>query len=161
MITGTHAGSREAECREEGGPVSLRSAGHQRWLPLSLVWLRDDQIRVSGGRMKLILSEQAPYRSLPLDCEEHYSSVCNTPYSLTTKDGVYSSVRDFVDELLAGARAGFDGIAVTEHGQTSSDMMPNPDVVAGALAYVTHAEGLDVAIHPMGQSLGQDRHPVR
>jgi alkanesulfonate monooxygenase SsuD/methylene tetrahydromethanopterin reductase-like flavin-dependent oxidoreductase (luciferase family) len=111
--------------------------------------------------MKLILFEQAPYRYLPLNFEEHYSSVCNTPYSLTTKDGVYSSVRDFVDELLAGARAGFDGIAVTEHGQTSWDMMPNPDVVAGALAYVTEAEGLDVAIYPMGRSLGKSREPVR
>lgn len=111
--------------------------------------------------MKVILFEQAPYRYLPPDFEEHYSSVCNTPYSLTTRDGIYSSIRDFVDELLAGARAGFDGISVTEHGQTSWDMMPNPDVVAGALAYVTEAEGLDVAVYPMGRSLGKSREPVR
>lgn len=111
--------------------------------------------------MKIILFEQAPYRYLPLDFEQHYCSVCNTPYALTTRDGVYSSMQDFVGELLAGARAGFDGISVTEHGQTAWDMMPNPDVVAGALAYATETEALEVAIFPMGRSLGKSREPVR
>ena len=87
--------------------------------------------------------------------------MCSTPYSLTTRDGVYSSIRDFMDELMLGARAGFDGIAVTEHGQSSYDMMPNPDLVASALAYMTEAEGLDVAIFPMGRSLGKAREPIR
>jgi alkanesulfonate monooxygenase SsuD/methylene tetrahydromethanopterin reductase-like flavin-dependent oxidoreductase (luciferase family) len=39
--------------------------------------------------------------------------------------------------------------------------MPNPNVVAGALAYLTEAEGLEVAIFPMGRSLGKSREPVR
>ncbi|MPY98879.1 MAG: LLM class flavin-dependent oxidoreductase [Actinophytocola sp.] len=111
--------------------------------------------------MKITLFEQAPYRYLPDDFEQHYESVCSTPYSLTTRDGVYSSVRDFLDELMHGARAGFDGVAVTEHGQSSYDMMPNPDLVASALAYMTEAEGLDVAIYPMGRSLGKAREPLR
>jgi alkanesulfonate monooxygenase SsuD/methylene tetrahydromethanopterin reductase-like flavin-dependent oxidoreductase (luciferase family) len=111
--------------------------------------------------MKITLFGQAPYRHLPPDFEQHYSSVCNTPYSLVTRDGMYSSIRDYIDELMAGARAGFDGIAVTEHGQNSFDMTPNPDVVAGALAYATETEGLDVAIYPMGRSLGKAREPVR
>jgi alkanesulfonate monooxygenase SsuD/methylene tetrahydromethanopterin reductase-like flavin-dependent oxidoreductase (luciferase family) len=111
--------------------------------------------------MKIILFEQAPYRYLPDDFEQCHSSVCDTPYSLTTSDGVYSSMRDFVGDLLLGASAGFDGLSITEHSQTSWDMMPNPNVVAGALAYATEAEGLEVAIFPMGRSLGKSREPVR
>jgi hypothetical protein len=56
---------------------------------------------------------------------------------------------------MLGARASFDGIAVTEHSQSSYDMVPNPDLVASALAYMTEAEGLDAAIFPMGRSLGK------
>jgi alkanesulfonate monooxygenase SsuD/methylene tetrahydromethanopterin reductase-like flavin-dependent oxidoreductase (luciferase family) len=111
--------------------------------------------------MKITLFEQAPYRYLPDDFEQHHQSVCNTPYSVTNREGVYSSIRDFMDELMSGARTGFDGIAITEHGQSSYDMMPNPDLVASALAYQTEAEGLDVAIFPMGRSLGKAREPVR
>jgi alkanesulfonate monooxygenase SsuD/methylene tetrahydromethanopterin reductase-like flavin-dependent oxidoreductase (luciferase family) len=111
--------------------------------------------------MKITLFGQAPYRHLPPDFEKHYSVVCSTPYSLTTPDGVYASIRDTVDELMLGARTGFDGVALTEHGQSAFDMMPNPNVVAGALAYATEVEGLDVAIYPMGRSLGKTREPVR
>lgn len=111
--------------------------------------------------MKVTLFEQAPYRYLPDDFEQNHESVCSTPYSLTTSDGVYSSIRDFLDELMLGARVGFDGVAITEHGQSSYDMMANPDLVASALAYMTEAEGLEVAIFPMGRSLGKTREPVR
>jgi alkanesulfonate monooxygenase SsuD/methylene tetrahydromethanopterin reductase-like flavin-dependent oxidoreductase (luciferase family) len=111
--------------------------------------------------MKITLFEQAPYRYLPDDFERKYQSVCTTPYSVTTRDGVYSSIRDFMDELMLGARSGFDGVAITEHAQSSYDMTPNPDLVASALAYQTETEGLGVAIFPMGRSLGKAREPVR
>ena len=111
--------------------------------------------------MKISLFAQAPYRYLPEDFEQHHESVCSMPYSLTTREGVYSSIRDFLDELMFGARSGFDAVAVTEHGQSSYDMVPNPDLVASALAYMTEAEGLDVAIYPMGRSLGKAREPLR
>src|SRR3954470_24433481 len=111
--------------------------------------------------MKITMFEQAPYRYLPDDFETRYDSVCHTPYSVTTRDGVYSSIRDFMDELMLAARSGFDGVAVTEHSQSSYDMVPNPDLVASALAYMTEAEGLEVAIFPMGRSLGKAREPIR
>src|SRR3954451_23381712 len=111
--------------------------------------------------MKITMFEQAPYRYLPDDFETRYDSVCHTPYSVTTRDGVYSSTRGFMDELMLAARSGFDGVAVTEHSQSSYDMVPNPDLVASALAYMTEAEGLDVAIFPMGRSLGKAREPIR
>src|ERR1700722_14744646 len=99
--------------------------------------------------MKITLFEQAPYRYVPRGFEQNYESVNSTPYSLTTPDGVYSSMRDFMDELMVAARSGFDGLAMTEHAQSSYDMMANPDLVASALAYMTETEGLDVAIFPM------------
>ena len=40
-------------------------------------------------------------------------------------------------------------------------MVPNPNLVASALAYVTEAEGIDVGIFPMGRSLGKSREPLR
>jgi alkanesulfonate monooxygenase SsuD/methylene tetrahydromethanopterin reductase-like flavin-dependent oxidoreductase (luciferase family) len=111
--------------------------------------------------MKVTLFEQAPYRYLPADFEERYDSVCDTPYSLVDPELAYTSMRSFLDELMAGARAGFDALMVTEHGQSSYDLTPNPDIVAGALAYATEAEGLDVGIYPMGRTLGKTREPVR
>ena len=105
--------------------------------------------------MKISLFEQAPYRYLPADFEERFESVCSTPYSLVTADGVYASIRDFMDELMLGARPGFDAIAVTEHGQSSYDMVPNPDLVASALAYATEAEGLHGRDLPDGPVPGQ------
>jgi alkanesulfonate monooxygenase SsuD/methylene tetrahydromethanopterin reductase-like flavin-dependent oxidoreductase (luciferase family) len=63
--------------------------------------------------------------------------------------------------MMVGARVGFDGLALTEHGQSSYDMMPNPDLVASALAYITESERLETAIFPMGRSLGKAREPVR
>ncbi|MDI9969877.1 LLM class flavin-dependent oxidoreductase, partial [Rhodococcus ruber] len=111
--------------------------------------------------MKINLFLQAPYRYLPDDFETKHESVCSIPYSLVTRDGMYSSIRDFMDELMLGARSGYDGVAVTEHGQSSYDMVPNPDLISSALAYMTEAEGLDVAIYPMGRSLGKAREPLR
>jgi alkanesulfonate monooxygenase SsuD/methylene tetrahydromethanopterin reductase-like flavin-dependent oxidoreductase (luciferase family) len=111
--------------------------------------------------MKITLFEQAPYRYMPDDFAQHYESVNSTPYSLTNPDGVYSSLRDFMDELMLGARSGFDGIAMTEHGQSSYDLTPNPDLMLSALAYMTETEGLDVALFPMGRALGKAREPVR
>jgi len=98
---------------------------------------------------------------MPEDFAQNYESVCDVPYSLTTPEGVYSSMRDFLDELMFGARSGFDAVAVTEHGQSSYDMVPNPDLIASALAYMTESEGIDVAIYPMGRSLGKSREPLR
>jgi len=111
--------------------------------------------------VKLTLFAQAAYRYLPTDFAEHHDSVCDTPYDLVTHDGMYSSMRNFMDELMFGARNGFDGISVTEHAQSSYDMMPNPNLVASALAYQTEVEELDVAIYPMGRSLGKSREPIR
>ena len=111
--------------------------------------------------MKIAYFSQAAYRALPDGFEHQYESCVTTPYSLTTPEAMYSSYRDFMDELMLAARSGYDAVAVTEHAQSSYDMVPNPSLIASALAYMTEAEGLDVAVYPLGRSLGKSREPVK
>lgn len=112
--------------------------------------------------MKISYFQQVPYRTLPDDFLQHNESVVTTPYHpLTTAQGVKSAYRDALDEMLYAARAGFDGLAITEHGQSSYDMMPNPDLFMSALAYMTEVEGIETAIYPLGRSLGKSREPLR
>lgn len=111
--------------------------------------------------MKVSLFAQAPYRALPDDFEQHHESCVTTPWGLTEPEEVHASYRDFIDQMMVGARLGFDGLAMTEHGQSSYDMVPNPSLIASALAYATDVENLPVAIYPVGRSLGKAKEPLR
>ena len=104
---------------------------------------------------------QVPYRRLPADFAQHHESVVTTPWELVERDELRRSFKDSLDQLLHGARRGFDGVAFTEHGQSAYDMAPNPSLIGSALAYATETEGLDVAICSFGRSLGKSREPVR
>ena len=112
--------------------------------------------------MKVTYFQQVPYRDLPPDFEQNHESVVTTPYhEVTRPEGVSAAFRDALDELMHAARAGFDGLAITEHGQSSYDMAPNPNILEAALAYATEVEGIDTAIYPLGRSLGKSREPIR
>ncbi|KMS72380.1 flavin-dependent oxidoreductase [Streptomyces viridochromogenes] len=112
--------------------------------------------------MKVTYFQQVPYRHLPPDFAERYESVVSTPYhALTRPEQVADAFQDAMGELMHAARAGFDALVVTEHGQCSYDMVPNPDLLAAALAHATEAEGLSTAIYPLGRSLGKAREPLR
>ena len=111
--------------------------------------------------MKVSMFSQVPYRDLPADFGEHHISAVTTPYSITEPGEVRASFRDALDQLVHGARRGFDGMAFTEHGQSVYDMAPNPSLIASAVAYTTELESLDVAVCSLGRSLGKSREPVR
>jgi alkanesulfonate monooxygenase SsuD/methylene tetrahydromethanopterin reductase-like flavin-dependent oxidoreductase (luciferase family) len=113
--------------------------------------------------MKVSLFQQAPYRFMPAGFEERgQPSVVSTPYEeLVDRGRLFDSYRWFVDELLAGLRAGFDGVAVTEHGQTSYDMTPNPNLPAAILANAIREESPETALIVLGRSLGKTREPLR
>ncbi|MDQ1689424.1 MAG: hypothetical protein QOK42_2399 [Frankiaceae bacterium] len=111
--------------------------------------------------MKVSVLAQTPYRELPDDFESKYESCVTTPWSLVDTEKIHASFRDSLDQLMFAARSGFDGLAMTEHGQSSYDMVPNPSLMASALAYATDAESLDVAIYPVGRSLGKAKEPLR
>jgi Luciferase-like monooxygenase len=111
--------------------------------------------------MKVSLFEQVPYRYLPEGFGDRYSSVVTAPYDVVDPPLMTESLFAAYAELLHAARAGFDGVCVTEHGQSAYDISPNPDLLASAVAYAARAEGLDVAITVLGRSLGKTREPLR
>jgi len=107
--------------------------------------------------------QQAPYRFMPAGFEDRgVPSVVSTPYGEIVEPGrVFDSYCWFMDELLAALRAGFDGVAVTEHGQTSYDMTPNPNLPAAVLANAIRTERPEAALIVLGRSLGKTREPLR
>jgi alkanesulfonate monooxygenase SsuD/methylene tetrahydromethanopterin reductase-like flavin-dependent oxidoreductase (luciferase family) len=113
--------------------------------------------------VKVSLFQQAPYRFMPAGFEDAgLPSVVSTPYGkLVEPERLFDSYRWFMDELLAGLRAGFDGVAVTEHGQTSYDMVPNPNLPAAVLANAIRTERPEAALIVLGRSLGKTREPLR
>jgi alkanesulfonate monooxygenase SsuD/methylene tetrahydromethanopterin reductase-like flavin-dependent oxidoreductase (luciferase family) len=111
--------------------------------------------------MKVSLFEQVPYRFMPLGFEEQHTSVVTAPYDVVEPERMQESLVSAYAELLHGARAGFDGICVTEHSQSSYDISPNPTLLAAGVAYAAQSEGLDVAISVLGRSLGKTREPLK
>jgi alkanesulfonate monooxygenase SsuD/methylene tetrahydromethanopterin reductase-like flavin-dependent oxidoreductase (luciferase family) len=112
--------------------------------------------------MKVSMFEQVPYRYLPAGFEDRYSSVVTTPYfDVVEPERMQESLQSGYAELLHAARAGFDGVCLTEHSQSVYDISPNPNLMAAAVAYATRAEGLDVALTILGRSLGKSREPLK
>ena len=111
--------------------------------------------------MKVSVAEQVPYRFLPDDFGEHNSSVVTAPYEVVDPGRMHESIFSAYAELMHAVRAGFDGIVVTEHSQSSYDISPNPTLLASAVACAARAEGLDPAIAILGRSLGKTREPLK
>ena len=112
--------------------------------------------------MKVAMFQQAPYRFLPEDFEQHYASCVTTPYpELADAEGITTTIHGMLDELVLGARSGFDGVVVTEHGQAAYDITPNPSLPAAILGHTLRTEGLDAALIVLGRSLGKTREPLK
>ncbi|AWK70293.1 LLM class flavin-dependent oxidoreductase [Rhodococcus oxybenzonivorans] len=113
--------------------------------------------------MKLTYIQHLPYRHLPDDFADRHveSVVTNSFHELVDRDLMHTDLRGALDESMHAARAGFDAVGMTEHGSSSYDINPNPDLGAAALAYATEAEGLRVGIYTLGRSLGKSREPLR
>src|SRR5438105_15485200 len=110
--------------------------------------------------MKVCAFIQTPLRELPADFEQRYASAVVTPFwELATPEQVSQCYRWTLDELTAAANAGFDGITMTEHGQNSYDMMPNPNLLMSHLALQT--TGKDVGLIVLGTSVGKSHQPLR
>jgi alkanesulfonate monooxygenase SsuD/methylene tetrahydromethanopterin reductase-like flavin-dependent oxidoreductase (luciferase family) len=113
--------------------------------------------------VKVNLFQQAPYRFMPAGFEDRgVPSVVKAPYAeLVEPAKLFDSYSWFIDELLAAVRLGFDGVAVTEHGQTSYDMVPNPNLPAAVLAHAIRSERPETALIVLGRSLGKTTEPLR
>ena len=114
--------------------------------------------------MRFIYLQHIPYRHLAEDFAARFpESVVTTPYlrrSGAERSRTPTFARDSTRSMHA-ARAGFDAVGLTEHGQSSYDMDPNPDLGAAALAYQIGAEDLNTGIYVVGRSLGKSREPLR
>ena len=113
--------------------------------------------------MKVNYLQQITYRHLPSNFRDRYAeSVVTNPYwELVDPDRMSAAFRDGLDEMMHAARAGFDGVGVTEHAQANYDVSPNPDLIASAFAYATETERLEVAVNVLGRTLGKTREPLR
>jgi alkanesulfonate monooxygenase SsuD/methylene tetrahydromethanopterin reductase-like flavin-dependent oxidoreductase (luciferase family) len=113
--------------------------------------------------VKIALFEQAPYRFLPEDFGERYpSSVVTAPYAeLVEPARMYDTYRWYLEEIKHGIRQGYDAVAITEHGQATYDITPNPSLPAAILADTIREEGRDTALLLVGRSLGKTREPLR
>jgi alkanesulfonate monooxygenase SsuD/methylene tetrahydromethanopterin reductase-like flavin-dependent oxidoreductase (luciferase family) len=113
--------------------------------------------------MRFTYLQHMPYRHFGDEFEAlGAESVVTTPFfELTHPKLVHDDLEDGIDELLYAARAGFDAVGLTEHGQSAYDMDPNPNLGAAILAYTLASEDLDVGINLVGRSLGKSREPLR
>ena len=113
--------------------------------------------------MRFIYLQHIPYRHLADDFAARFpESVVTTPFFEVAEPGfAHADIRAALDEIMHAARAGFDAVGLTEHGQSSYDMDPNPDLGAAALAYQIAAEELNTGIYVVGRSLGKSREPLR
>ena len=111
--------------------------------------------------MKIVAFAQNQYRKFPDDFEDRHEGTVTTPWALAEPAEVRAAFRDYLDYIMQAARLGFDGVAFTEHAQTTYDMTANPSLIGSAIGYATETEGLDVAVYPVGRSLGKAREPVR
>ncbi|MBL8193033.1 MAG: LLM class flavin-dependent oxidoreductase [Blastocatellia bacterium] len=95
--------------------------------------------------MKFFLFHLMPWPHLPADFEQHHKTswiwCSNSFYDPKKGHQVYN---DYLDQLEAAEKLGFDGVCVNEHHQTAYGHMPSPNIIAAALARRT--EKIKIAI---------------
>ena len=80
--------------------------------------------------MKFTYLQHIPYRHLPEDLANRSpESVVTTSYfGVTEPRLVHADVRAGLDKAMHAVRAGFDAVALIEHGRSCYDTDPNPDL---------------------------------
>jgi alkanesulfonate monooxygenase SsuD/methylene tetrahydromethanopterin reductase-like flavin-dependent oxidoreductase (luciferase family) len=112
--------------------------------------------------MKVAMMQQAPYRFLAENFEQHYASCVTPPYPvLADAEGIQATIHGMIDEIVLALRSGFDGVVLTEHGQAAYDNTPNPSLPGAIVANMLRSESLDAALIMLGRSLGKTREPLR
>ena len=69
--------------------------------------------------------------------EDYGVGWCTLPNSECDPTDMASDYQDYIDQAVLADESGFDGIAVNEHHQTPFGTMPNPNVMAAAIAQRT------------------------
>lgn len=107
--------------------------------------------------MKFYMMHLMPYADLDLDYDQHHDSAWvtlpNSHYDPAKGAKLYNR---YLDELEYADDLGFDGICVNEHHQNAYGLMPQPGIMAGALARKTK----NVKIAILGRALPLVNNPV-
>jgi alkanesulfonate monooxygenase SsuD/methylene tetrahydromethanopterin reductase-like flavin-dependent oxidoreductase (luciferase family) len=107
--------------------------------------------------MKFYMMHLMPYADLDLSYDEKYNSAWITlPNSYYDPKKGAKLYNRYLDELEYADQLGFDGVCVNEHHQNAYGLMPQPGVMAGALARRTKK----VKIAILGRALPLLNNPV-
>jgi len=107
--------------------------------------------------MKFYLMHLMPYADLDLDYDkDHNSAWITLPNSYYDPKKGAKLYNRYLDELEYADVLGFDGVCVNEHHQNAYGLMPQPGVMAGALARRTK----NVKIAILGRALPLLNNPV-
>lgn len=107
--------------------------------------------------MKFYMMHLMPYADLDLDYDQTYNSAWITlPNSYYDPKKGAKLYNRYLDELEYADQLGFDGVCVNEHHQNAYGLMPQPGVMAGALARRTKK----VKIAILGRALPLLNNPV-
>ena len=111
--------------------------------------------------MKISILNNVQHRELPDDFNERFHSNWVDPpwHEVASAEQYARFYRDSIEEHVYAAQKGFDGVTLNEHHQNSFGGLPNPNVVAGAVAQAT--KDYDVAIVQMGSTLSTNMPPNR
>lgn len=107
--------------------------------------------------MKFYMMHLMPYADLDLDYDkDHDSAWVTLPNSYYDPKKGAKLYNRYLDELEYADTLGFDGVCVNEHHQNAYGLMPQPGVMAGALARKTK----NVKIAILGRALPLVNNPV-
>src|SRR5262249_21696408 len=99
-----------------------------------------------------------PWPHLPADFEQKHDSAWLTlPNTLFDPERGRTLYTDYLDQLVAAERLGFDVVGVNEHHQNAYGLMPSPNIMAAALTKMTS----HVKILVLGSALPLYDHPLR
>ena len=105
--------------------------------------------------MKFFFFHLMPYSAVDLDAIDDTAWVTFSNRHYDPKAG-HQLYNRYLDELELAAELGFDGVCVNEHHQTTYGMMPQPSVLAGALARRTDTAKICV----LGRALPLTSNPL-
>lgn len=107
--------------------------------------------------MKFYMMHLMPYADLDLDYDRKYNSAWITlPNSYYDPKKGAKLYNRYLDELEYADQLGFDGVCVNEHHQNAYGLMPQPGVMAGALARRTR----NAKIAILGRALPLINNPI-
>jgi len=108
--------------------------------------------------VQIVCFHLMPWPDLPADFEQkHESAWLTLPNTLFEPTRGHQLYTQYLDELVAAERLGFDVIGVNEHHQNAYGLMPSPNIMAAALTKMTST----VKILVLGNALPLYDHPLR